>query len=265
MTAAVAQPVRSRTGRRVAAGVIAVAVIGFAVWAKHAIDGLSIETQATNPIIRWEWLFLRPTTPSELRTLGLEHLKLTATAVVCGLVLSAGLAAIALRFRWTFAPISAFTGFLYTIPSIALFGVLTVYLSNYQAAVVALTSYTLLILTRNIVAGIDGVPAAVLDAADGMGLARRRRVLTVELPLALPVIVAGIRVATVTTVGLVAVTGVIQLGGFGSLIFDGYNRQFFTAMTVGAVLSVLLAIVLDLVILQLERLATPWARRRVAR
>lgn len=266
MTVVVSDQALARRTRWIVAGVVAVAVVLFVLWVRHAVSGLSSETAATNPIVRWEWVFKRSSTPSELRVLTIEHLKLTALPVGAGLVLSSVLAAIALRFRWTFAPITAVAGFLYTVPSLALFAVLTVYLSAFEAAVVALTSYTLLILVRNIVAGIDGVAESVLSAADGMGMTRRRRLLTVELPLALPVIMAGIRVATVTTIGLVAITGAIQLGGFGFLIFDGYNTQFFTKITVGASLSVLLAIALDLVIRRVERTLTPWAGRgRVAR
>jgi len=113
------------------------------------------------------------------------------------------------------------------------------------------------------VAGIDGVPAAVTDAADGLGFSRTRRLLTVELPLALPVIVAGLRVATVTTVGLVGITAIIQLGGLGSLIFDGFGTQYYTKIVVGSVLSVALAVVLDFAFNRLEVLCTPWARRAV--
>jgi osmoprotectant transport system permease protein len=246
-------------------GTAAAGTVAFGVWAADQISQLSIETQATNPLIRWEWLFLREATPEELSDATWEHLSLTFTAVVVGTIISAGLAAVALRLRWTFAPITAFAGFLYTIPSVALFGLLVTEVGNVRAAQVALVSYTLLILVRNMVAGIDGVPRSVTDAADGLGMTRRRRLLTVELPLALPVIIAGIRVATVTTVGLVAITAIIQLGGLGRLIFDGYGQQFYTKMVVGSVLSVLLAVVLDLLFYRLERALTPWARRRSTR
>ena len=131
----------------------AVVLVVFAAWAVHRVQGLSVATQATNPIIRWEWLFLRPADPHELWAATLQHLQLTLMAVGIGLVLSCGLAAIALRFRWTFAPITAFTGFLYTIPSVALFGVLNTSFSNTASAEIALVSYTLLVLVRNIVAG----------------------------------------------------------------------------------------------------------------
>ncbi len=234
---------------------------GAVAWAWMRIADLSTETQATNPIIRWEWVFVREDTRGELWDATLQHLQLTLMAVGIGLALASALAVIALRFRWTFAPITAFTGFLYTIPSVALFGLLVTRFGNTTSAEIALVSYTLLVLVRNIVAGIDGVPAAVTDAADGLGLSRARRLLTVELPLALPVIVAGIRVATVTTVGLVGVTAIIQLGGLGQLIFDGYGTQYYTKIVVGSVLSVLLALVLDIAFHRAEVALTPWSRR----
>lgn len=246
-----------------AAGAIAVAALG--AWIASRIAGLSTDTQATNPIVRWEWVFVREDTRSELWDATVQHLQLTVMAVGFGLVIAAALAAVALRFRWTFTPITAFASFLYTIPSVALFGILVTRFGNTVSAEIALTSYTLLVLVRNIVAGIDGVPPAVTDAADGIGMSRLRRLATVELPLALPVIVTGIRVATVTTVGLVGITAIIQLGGLGSLIFDGYGTQYFTKMVVGSVLSVLLALALDLVLHRVEVLLTPWARRRANR
>jgi osmoprotectant transport system permease protein len=240
-------------------GAVALAIFG---WAKVRVDGLSLDTQATNPIVRWEWVFLREETRTELWEATVQHLKLTFVAVGSGIAISAALSAVALRLRWTLTPITATTGFLYTIPSVALFGVLRSRYGSFLAAEVALTSYTLLVLVRNMVAGIDGVPRSVTDAADGLGLSRTRRLLTVELPLALPVIVAGIRVATVTTVGLVGITAIIQLGGLGQLIFDGYGTLYYTKIVVGSVLSVALAVLLDLLFHRVEVLLTPWARRR---
>jgi osmoprotectant transport system permease protein len=239
-----------------------VATIALMAWAAERIAGLSLETQATNPIVRWEWVFLREDTRGELWDATVQHLQLTVMAVGIGIVIAAALAAVALRFRWSFAPITAFTSFLYTIPSVALFGLLVTRFGNTTSAEIALVSYTLLVLVRNIVAGIDGVSPAVTDAADGLGLTRTRRLLTVELPLALPVILAGVRVATVTTVGLVGITAIIQLGGLGQLIFDGYGTQYYTKIVVGSVLSVALALVLDIGFNRLEVALTPWARRR---
>ncbi|MCU1353336.1 MAG: transporter permease [Acidimicrobiales bacterium] len=264
MTVALAARHAHRT-RWLIAGAAALAVIAFAVWAKVRVSHLDPATQATNPIIRWEYLFKRPETRTELWQRTTEHLQLTIVPMAAGFVLACLLSAVGLRFRWLLTPITIFAGFLYTIPSLALFGVLVTYTSNWTAAVVALTSYTLLILVRNIVAGIDGVPTAVTDAADGLGMSRVRRLFSVEVPLALPVILTGVRVATVTTVGLVGISAVIQLGGLGALIFTGYNSSYPTKMVIGAAGSVLLAIVLDVLIRLVERVATPWARRRVAR
>ena len=240
----------------------AAAAGGVAAWRR--IQDLSLETQATNPIVRWEWVFLREDTPTELWEATLQHLQLTLMAVGIGFVLASVLAAVAMRFRWTFPPITAFTGALYTVPSVALFGILVTYYENVEAALVALVSYTLLILVRSIVAGIDGVPRAVIDSADGLGMSRFRRLLTVELPLAVPVIVAGLRIATVTTVGLVGITAIIQLGGLGSLIFEGFNSQYYTKMVVGSALSVALAVALDLLFSRAEIALTPWAPRRAS-
>jgi osmoprotectant transport system permease protein len=191
-----------------------------------------------------------------------EHLTLTAVSVGLGLVISLGLAVVALRWRWSYRPITWVTGLLYTIPSLALFALLVPIIGlNATNAVIALTSYTLLILIRNLVAGIDGVPAAVLEAADGMGYTRRSRFWRMEVPLALPVIIAGLRIATVTTVGLVTITAVLGLGGYGFFILRGLNTFFWTQILVGVVLSVVLATILDLAFVVLQRALSPWARR----
>jgi osmoprotectant transport system permease protein len=190
-----------------------------------------------------------------------EHLRLTVIALLVGFVLSLGLAALALRYRRTYAPIAGFTGVLYAIPSLALFAMLVPLTGlTTLSAEIGLVSYTLLILVRNIVAGVDGVPAAVKEAADGMGYTPFRRFVSVDLRLATPAIVAGIRIATVTTIGLVTVTFVIGYGGYGGLINDGLSRSFNTPVVVGATLSIVLALVLDLLLLGVERLVTPWAR-----
>jgi osmoprotectant transport system permease protein len=113
---------------------------------------------------------------------------------------------------------------------------------------------------RNTVTGLDGVPADVKDAAVGMGYSRGRQILRVELPLALPAIIVGIRIATVTTIGLVTVTALIGQGGLGALMLDGFQRDFRTPLTVGIVLSLALAVVADVLLVLAQRLATPWAR-----
>lgn len=212
------------------------------------------------PLLEWDWVLDHL---DEVRAATLEHLRLTIIAVVVGLVIAGALSAIGLRWRWSLGPITWVTGVLYTIPSLALFTFLVPIfgLGSTVAAEIALVSYTLLVLIRNIVAGIDGVDPAVRDAAAGMGYTPGQRLRRVELPLAVPAIVAGIRIATVTTVGLVTVTGLIGLGGYGGFIDAGLKRQFPTQVVLGGGLSVVMAVVLDVVLLGVERAATPWRRR----
>ena len=199
----------------------------------------------------------------------LEHVYLTALAVGIGLVISFAFALLIRdRPRW-YGPIIGGTGILYAIPSLALFALLTPItgLGTVLTAEIALVSYTLLILTRNIVEGLRAVPVDAIEAAAGMGYTPAQRLLRVELPLAMPIIVAGIRIATVSTVGLVTVTALIGLGGLGYLIVTiGTQRGSFglTATLTGIVLAVGLAVIADLALLALQRALTPWARRRTA-
>lgn len=216
--------------------------------------------EARNPIIRWEWVVEEW---DQIREAIVEHLTLTVLAMLLGIVVSGILAAVALRYRWTATPINAVTSLIYTLPSVALFALLAPVFGNLSriTAVLPLAAYTLLILVTNTVAGFNAVPASVRDAADGMGLSPARRVMTVDLPLAMPYIMTGIRIATVSTVGLVTVAAIIGQGGLGRLIFSGLRRAFWTPMTVGASLSIILALVLDALLLGLTALLTPWARR----
>ncbi len=168
------------------------------------------------------------------------------------------LALLSVRYRRLYGPVLAITGVLYTIPSLALFAMLLPLTGlSRTTALVPLTVYTLLILVRNTVIGLDGVPVDVRDAAVGMGYSRNRQLLRVDLPLALPAIMAGIRIATVTTIGLVAITALIGQGGLGALMYDGLQRDFRTPLTVGIVLSLALAVVADLLLVLAQRLATP--------
>ncbi len=213
------------------------------------------------PLIRWDWIGSHLDDVWE-RTV--QHLHLTAVAVVVGFVIAMVLSVIALRYRRTYTPITWFAGILYTVPSIAFFALLVPFTGlSIVTAEVGLVSYTLLVLVRNIVAGIDGVPASVREAATAMGYKRWPMFARIELPLALPVIIAGLRIATVTTVGLVTITALIGQGGYGAFINDGLRRFFNTPLLLGAVLSVVMAVALDLVLVMTERVLTPWARRRV--
>jgi osmoprotectant transport system permease protein len=200
-----------------------------------------------------------------LRTL--QHLGLAALGVGVGFVLSIGLSILAVRVRPTLGPILALSGILYTIPSLAIFAALVSITGlSLLTAEVPLVLYTLLIFIRNIVAGLDGVPAEVLEAADGMGYPRRQRLLRVELPLAVPLIVAGLRLASVSTIGLVVITGILgdRYGGLGFFIFEGYRHSFPTEILAGAVPSVILAVAVDRLLVVAGARLTPWATSRAA-
>jgi osmoprotectant transport system permease protein len=210
--------------------------------------------------IWWDWIFRRP---GEIWQRTVEHVQMTVVAVAVGLVISTVLALFSVRYRWMYGPVTWIGNLLYTIPSLALFVVLIPITGlGFLTAQIALVSYTILILVRNIVAGLDGVPAAVTEAADGLGYTRIRRMWAVELPLALPTIVAGLRIASVTVIGLVTITALIGNGGYGVFINDGLNRRFSTPIVLGATLSVLLALMVDLALVVVERALTPWRRRR---
>lgn len=217
------------------------------------------------PLIRWDWVGDHL---HEIRAALVQHLQLTFVAVAVGLVIASLLAAVSLHFRFTFQPLNAITGVMYAIPSLALFILLSPVTGlTVLTAEIALVSYTLQILLRSIVAGIDGVPASVRESATAMGFTRRQEFWRVELPIALPVIMSGLRIATVTTVGLVPIAGILgsDQGGLGTFIFDGLNRFFNTPLFVGAALTVVLAVVLDVTLVRVERLLTPWLRKGRAR
>lgn len=209
--------------------------------------------------IDWRWIASHM---DDMWDATVEHFSLTAVALLTGLVLSLGLSVVALRWRRTYAPITWVAGVLYTIPSIALFTFLVPVfgLTSILTAQVALVSYTLLILIRNIVAGIRGVPAHVTEASRGMGMSERRIFLSVQLPLALPAIIAGLRIAAVSTIGLVTLTVLVGQGGYGVFILRGIGRQFLTEALVGTLLSVMMAVVVDTALVGIERMATPWSR-----
>jgi osmoprotectant transport system permease protein len=209
-------------------------------------------------LIEWDWVARNW---DEIWSRFLQHVRLTVLAVVIGLLISFPLAILAHRHRATCAPITWVTGLLYTIPSLALFVILlpVTGLSTLTAEI-GLVSYTLLILVRNMVVGLSNVPADVKDAAVGMGYTTRQLLWRVELPLALPAIMAGVRIATVSTIGLVTVAALIGRGGLGQFILEGLQTFFNTEILVGAVLSLAFALVADALLLGLQRLLTPWAR-----
>jgi osmoprotectant transport system permease protein len=219
---------------------------------------LSLAQDIGSKWIYWPWVGDHL---DEIRARLGEHITLTVLAVAYGLLISFPLALLAVRWRRLYPPIIAVTGVLYTIPSLALFVMLIPWTGlSRTTALVPLVAYTLLILIRNIVAGMRAVPPEVREAAEGMGYRPLRQLFAVELPLALPAIVAGIRIATVTTIGLIAITALIGQGGLGQLMTDGFQRDFRTPLTVGVVLSVALAVAADVLLVGAQRLLSPWAR-----
>jgi osmoprotectant transport system permease protein len=192
-----------------------------------------------------------------------EHLALTVTAVAIGLVLSFFAVLAIRRWRVLGGPITGIAGAIYTIPSLALLVFLIpITRLTFTTAEIALVGYTLLILIRNMLAGLDAVPRDAVEAADAMGYGPSRRLWQVELPLALPVIAAGVRIAVVTTIGLVMVTALIGLGGLGQVMLRGYNFRNETLIIVGFVLTVGLGVAADLSLGWLTRRITPWAEAR---
>jgi len=215
------------------------------------------------PIGWWGWI---SQDRSEILSDLLHHLELTLVAVAIGFVIALPLAVVAWKVRGMRPPLVVITGALYVVPSIALFALIQPLTGFFTitTAEVALVSYTLLILLRNTVAGLDAVPDDVREAARGMGYTPAAELVRVDLPLAIPSILAGLRVATVTVVGLVNVTAFIGQGGLGQLIIQGFNESFGEPIVVALVLSVLLAGVADALFVGLERLAFPWLRSRRA-
>jgi osmoprotectant transport system permease protein len=215
--------------------------------------------EAENPWFSWQ--FVRQNTETLLAALR-EHALLTAEAVLLALLVAVPLAVLAYWFRPLTGPILAFTGVLYTIPSLALFALLAPFVGVGRATVlIGLVLYALLVLVRNIIAGLVQVPEEVLDAARGMGYGRFGRLWRVELPLALPGILTGLRLATVSTVALVTVGVLVGHGGLGQLILAGFRVGYRAEITTGTLLCVVLALLLDLILAGTGRLLTPWSRR----
>jgi osmoprotectant transport system permease protein len=216
---------------------------------------------ASQPWIEWSWV------EHHWGVIGsalAQHVELTAIAVGIGFALSLPLALLAWRWRRFEKPVYGFTGVLFTIPSLALFAFLIPITGlGTTTAEIGLVSYTLLILVRNIVAGLDAVPPEVRDAAKGLGFSPARQLIRVEIPLASPTIIAGIRLAVVTTIGLVTVASLVGAGGgLGTLISLGQQNNFRTQVVLGAGLSVLLAAAFDLTLVAVQRAVTPWASRK---
>ena len=193
-----------------------------------------------------------------------QHIVLALLPVLIGLAIALPLGYVAHRFRWLYLPLMGVGSTLYAVPSIALFVFLPVVLDTKILdplnIVVALSLYTLALLMRTVVDGLTSVPLAVTQAATAVGYRRLGLLLRVELPLAVPVILAGVRVATVSNVSLVSVGALLGVGGLGALFTDGLQRDYLAPILVGIVLSLLLALVLDTFIVGVQRVLTPWVR-----
>ncbi|MSQ24397.1 MAG: ABC transporter permease [Chloroflexi bacterium] len=208
--------------------------------------------------MRWDWVWAHT---SDIGQRVAEHCVLAGIAVLFGFLLAFGLAILIRQQPLTYEPITWVAGVIYTVPSLALFALLIPFTGlSLMTAEIGLIGYTQVILVRNIVSGLRSVAPDIREAAIGMGCTSQQLLWRVELPLALPIIVAGLRVTTVSTIGLTTVTALIGQGGLGFLILDGIQRFFSTPLLVGAFLSVLLAIGADLLLVFVERLSSPWKR-----
>lgn len=218
-----------------------------------------------NCMVRNEWICPEyVSSRAELLTDALvQHIWITVVSVLIGLVVAFPLALIARRYRRLEGIVVGTTTAIYTIPSLALFALLLPITGlSRTTVVIGLALYSLTILVRNIIEGLKSVPADVRESAVGMGYGRARLLFGVELPLALPTIMAGLRVAVVSTVALTTVGAIVGYGGLGNLLIQAVGSQFKAQVLAAGVLCVLLAVTLDLVLVGVQRLLTPWARTR---
>jgi osmoprotectant transport system permease protein len=216
--------------------------------------------EVSNPWFSWQYVTdNHATILSAVR----EHASLTVEAVVLATLIAIPLAVLAYWVRPLTGPILAFSATLYTIPSLALFALLAPFVGIGRTTVlIGLVLYALLVVVRNTLAGLVAVPADVREAAQGMGYGRLRQLLRIDLPLALPGILTGVRLATVSTVALVTIGVLVGHGGLGELIMAGFRNGFYRAeIATNTLMCVALALVLDLILSGLGRLATPWTRR----
>jgi osmoprotectant transport system permease protein len=194
-----------------------------------------------------------------------QHLQLTGASVALGLLIALPLAVVARRWRWAAGPVLGVTTLLYTVPALAMFSLLLpVYGLSAALVVAGLVLYSLTLLVRNILAGLRAVPEETRQAARGLGYGPVRLLLAVELPLALPAAMAGLRIAFVSAVSLVTIGAIVGHGGLGNLIYAGMNSYFKAQVLTASVLCVLIAVAADLLLLGAERLLTPWTRGRAA-
>jgi osmoprotectant transport system permease protein len=229
----------------------------------HGVVGASAADEPANPWFTWSYV---QDNSGDLQSALVDHVLLTVETIAIGLLIAFPLAILAHRFKRLAGPVIGVTGVIYTIPSLALFAFIApmpAFGLNRRTVLVGLVLYALLILVRNILTGLEGVPPDVREAAQGMGYGRGRMLWRVELPVALPAIMAGVRVATVSTVALVTVGVIVGYGGLGGLILRGFQNNFYRAEIVTAsALTVALGLTFDVLLAGATRALTPWARRR---
>ncbi len=228
-----------------------------------SVAGVHASSASQNCLARNDWIcpaYVTSRSSQLVDALG-EHLYLTVVSLLLGIVVSIPLAVLAHRFRKARALTVGVTTTLYTVPSIALFFLIIPFLGLTAASVIlGLALYSLTILVRNLLVGLDGVDPEVVDAATGMGYSNLKMLWSVELPLALPSAIGGLRVAAVSTVALTTVGAVIGFGGFGNLLVTGVASNFHAQVLTASVICVVLAFAFDLLLLALQRALTPWRR-----
>jgi osmoprotectant transport system permease protein len=225
-------------------------------------------TSPDNCLTRNEWICGRyySSRAGDLTDALVQHVEIVVASVLLGLAVAVPLALLARRYRRLEGLIVGTTTAIYTIPSLALYSLLVPITGlGVTTVVIGLGLYSLTILVRNILEGLRAVPAEVRESALGMGYAARRMLWRVEVPLALPTIIAGLRVATVSAVALTTVGSILDYGGLGDLLVEGTRTDFKVQVLATSVLCVLLAITLDLVLVGLQRAFTPWTRRAAVR
>jgi osmoprotectant transport system permease protein len=229
-----------------------------------AEDGISIQPSCYSRLVN-KWYctdYLKDRHHDLTSALG-QHLQITAWSLVLGIIIAFPLALLARRLPRLQGAILGSATMIYTIPSLALFPLLVPFTGiSSKAVIIGLALYALTILVRSMLSGLSGVPEEVRESARGLGYGRTRLLFRVELPLALPVIMAGVRVATVSTVALTTVGAIVSYGGLGNLIQDGVQNNFKAEILAASVLCVVLAVVLDAIIVGVQWTVTPWTHRR---
>ncbi|WP_066362768.1 ABC transporter permease [Herbidospora mongoliensis] len=216
------------------------------------------------PLVRWDWIARNWDNggPTSVKVLLENHIVMAFVPVVVGLLIAIPLGLACARYRWLYQPTVGIMNIVYSLPSLALFSILLSVTGLTQTTVIIpLTLFSLAVLIPAVVDGMKSVPDHVRQSAVAMGFQPYKRLMKVELPIAVPVVLAGLRVAAVSSISLVSVGALIGQGGLGYLFIDGWQRQFYTPIVVGIVLVVALALVADFVIIVAQRLLTPWARR----